>query len=64
MTLPHNQIYLRSKSGARVSIIQNYEDGSGMANGNYGDTVEVLIGEYQLHSNVNLEELVQLLRDL
>jgi len=64
MTLPHNQIYLRSKSGDRVSIIQNYEDGSGMANGNYGETVEILIGEYQLHSHATLEELVQLLRDL
>ena len=64
MTLPHNQIVLHSKDGKRVSIVQNYQDGSGMAGGVYGDTVEILIGDYECHTQVDLEGLVQLLRSL
>jgi len=64
MTLPHNQIILHSKDGKRVSIVQNYQDGSGMAGGVYGDTVEILIGDYECHTQVDLESLVILLRSL
>jgi len=64
MTLPHNQIILHSKDGKRVSIVQNYQDGSGMAGGVYGDTVEILIGDYECHTQIDLESLVILLRSL
>ncbi len=64
MSLPHNQIVLHSKDGKRVSIVQNYQDGSGMAGGIYGETVEVLIGEYECHTQVDLETLLDLLQDL
>jgi hypothetical protein len=64
MSLPHNQIVLQAKDGRRISIVQNYQDGSGIAGGIYGKTVEILIGEYECHTHINLEELVKLLRDL
>jgi len=62
MAVPHNHIVLTMADGREVSIIQNHKDGSGMACGEYGHTVEVWVdGEDEPVYHKNFEQVMDYL---
>ena len=64
MRLEHKQIVMTLADGRRVSIIQDQQDGSGYACGNYGYSVEIWVdGEEEPVYHLDFENAMKYLSE-